>query len=96
MRRFPNAQAPTAARKPHEGSGRNPIWRILRRAGVRKAHRHEISDFGQQSALSSRVLHQQAVGAVGGGPDGKGALMFNVGADVGETSLRLPSNFQPL
>lgn len=43
--------------------------------------------------LSSGVLHRQALRAVGAGADGRGAVMFDVGAHVGETALALALEF---
>jgi hypothetical protein len=44
-------------------------------------------------SLSSKGLHQGALKAVGAEPNGGGAVMFDVGAHVGETALALALEF---
>lgn len=52
-----------------------------------------LRTLGNSPRMSSRVLHEQALLAVGAGPDGKGAIMFDVGGHTGETAMALALEF---
>src|SRR5664280_1821301 len=71
----------------------NPIWRIRAERILEKLVGMRLRNMVNSPRLSSRVLHQQALRAVVAGADGKGAVMFDVGAHVGETALALALEF---
>lgn len=71
----------------------NPIWRIRAERTFDKLVGMRLRSLVNSPRLSSRVLHQQALRAVGAGADGRGAVMFDVGAHVGETALALALEF---
>jgi FkbM family methyltransferase len=71
----------------------NPIWRIRAERIFEKLVGMRLRTLVNSPRLSSRVLHQQALRVVGAGADGKGGVMFDVGAHTGETALALALEF---
>ena len=71
----------------------NPIWRMRAERILDKLVGMRLRCLVNSPRLSSGVLHQQALRAVGAGADGRGAVMFDVGAHHGETALALALEF---
>ena len=71
----------------------NPIWRIRAERICDRLLGMRLRSKINSPRLTSCVLHQHALRAVGAGANGIGAVMFDVGAHVGETALALALEF---
>jgi hypothetical protein len=71
----------------------NPIWRMHAERILDKLVGMRLRCLANSPRVTSGVLHRQALKAVGAGADGKGAVMFDVGAHVGETAIALALEF---